>query len=101
MMKGRRVSKKKKQPEDLRRHFQMRCIQRIGAIINDEELKRRMRANLLSHAWRESNIKMHFTVPMDREIEAVYDSSKHEFVTILFKDGKEYEEFMNDGEIFF
>ena len=108
MMKGRWFSKKKKQPEDLRKHFQMRCIQRIGAVINDEELKRRMRANLLSHAWRESNTKMHFTVPMDmlpkgfeREIEAVYDSSKHEFVTILFKDGKEYEEFIHDGEIFF
>ena len=63
-----------------------------------------MKENKLSHAWRESNTKTHFSVPKDllpkdfvREIEVVYDSSKHEFVTVLFKDGKEYEEFLEDG----
>ena len=82
----------------------MRCIQRIGAVIDDAELKRRLKENKLPHAWRESNTKMHFTVPKDllpkdfgREIEVVYDSSKHEFVTVLFKDGKDYEEFLEDG----
>ena len=99
-MKGHWGSKKKKKPEDLHRHFVMRCIQRIGVVINDTELKRRLQANELSPTWRESNTRMHFMVPKDllpkdfgREIEVVYDSSKHEFVTILFKDGKEFEEF--------
>lgn len=103
-MKGRWTSKKKKKPEDLHRHFVMRCIQRIGSVIDDAELKRRLKENKLSPAWRESNTKMHFTVPKDllpkdfgREIEVVYDSSKHEFVTVLFKDGKDYEEFLEDG----
>lgn len=96
--------KRRKKPEDLKRHFSMRCIQRIGIGLDSEELKRRMKANLLVLSWRESNTKVHYIVPSNmlpagfkREVEAVYDSSKHEFVTVLFKDGKEYEEFLEDG----
>ena len=95
--------KKKKKAGNLKRHFKMRCIQRIGAPLDEEELKRRMRANMLSWLWRESNTKTHFSVPRDmlpkgfnREIEVVYDSDRHEFVTILFKDGIEFKEILDE-----
>lgn len=100
-MQNRRTHRKKKKPSDLHRHFVTRCIQRIGAVIDSDELKRLMNNNVLPVSWRESNTKMHFSVPKNllpagfkRDIEAVYDSNKHEFVTVLFKDGKEFEDLM-------
>ena len=83
----------------MKRHFAMRCIQRIGFPIDEVELKARLVANELTRTWRESNIKTHFLVPKDMlpngfpmEIEAVYDSKRHEFVTVLFRGEKESED---------
>lgn len=84
--------KKRKTARDLKRHFSMRCIQRVGFPIDECELKKRMVANALLFTGRESNVKTHFLVPKDmlpvgfsREVEAVYDSKRHEFVTVLFR----------------
>lgn len=96
--------KRKKTPDDLKRHFSVRCIQRVGFPIDEEELKRRMVRHALSFLWKESNTKSHFLVPKDmlpvscmREIEAVYDSKLHEFVTVLFRDGIEFAELAEGG----
>ena len=89
------LHKKQKKARDLKRHFAMRCIQRVGFPIDEVELKKRLVANELTRTWRKSNIKTHFLVPKDMlpvgvptEIEAVYDSKRHEFVTVLFSNAR-------------
>ena len=86
---------KAKTSKDIVHHFKTRCFQRLGIFINEEDLKRRMVKNELPVLWSESNSKTHFQVPTDmlpkgfnREIVAVYDKTRHEFVTVLFKDGR-------------
>ena len=100
-----RNHRKQKKARDLKRHFAMRCIQRVGFPIDEVALKKRLVANALTLTRRESNVKTHFLVPKDmlpngfpREIEAVYDSKRHEFVTVLFGNARTLiEEELNHG----
>ncbi len=87
--------KKAKTAEDVVHHFKMRCFQRLGIFIDIETLKSRMLKHDLPVVWSESNSKTHFQIPADmlpkgfnREVVAVYDKARHEFVTVLFKDGR-------------
>lgn len=63
-------------------------------VLSQDELKKRMGSHRLSVVRRESNTRTHFLVPKDmlpsghsREMVAVYDKSRHYFVTVLFNDG--------------
>ena len=84
---------RKKRRSDLQRHFHLRCMERIGIILHPDELKNRMQNRELEYVRKESNTKTHWLVPKDmlpkdykRRIVAVYDSVRHQFVTVLFDD---------------
>ena len=94
-MRGHTKHKKAKTSKDIVHHFKIRCFQRLGIFIDEGQLKQRMLKHELPVLWSESNSKTHFQVPKDmlpegfnREIVAVYDKTRHEFVTVLFKDGR-------------
>lgn len=85
------MTKKKKKSADVMRHFNRRCMERIGMLLSQKELKNRMLKHELSVVMRESNERTHFLVPQDllpkwhtREMVAVYDKKRHCFVTVLF-----------------
>ena len=86
---------KKKKCSDLQRHFHLRCMERLGIIIHVDELKKRLQEHELKFIRRESNAKTHWLVPKDmlprgftRRVIAVYDSIRHQFVTVLYYHGK-------------
>lgn len=86
--------KKKKSGADIVRHFNIRCIERIGIALPQDELKRRLVNHTLEFVRKESNMRTHWRIPKDllpkghtRDMVAVYDKSRHHFVTVLFNDG--------------
>ena len=86
--------KKKKTKDDIARHFRVRCMERLGAFLSSDELRRRMIERQLKVVCKESSTRTHFLVPKEmlpetctREIVAVYDKKRHDFVTVLFNDG--------------
>ena len=86
------MTKKKKKSADVIRHFNRRCMERIGMLLSQKELKNRMLKHELSVVMRESNERTHFLVPKDmlpnwhkNEMVAVYDKRRHDFVTVLYK----------------
>ena len=89
--------KRKKTSADVVNHFNLRCMERIGMVLSQSELKNRMLEHKLTVVRRESNARTHFLVPKDmlpvwhkREMVAVYDKNRHNFVTVLFKNGGEF-----------
>ena len=86
--------KKRKKGADLIHHFNFRCMERIGIILSQEDLKRRMNNHTLECIRKDSNTRTLFLVPKDmlpkghtREMAVVYDRVRHNFVTVLFNDG--------------
>lgn len=84
---------KKKTRADLQLHFHLRCMERLGIIVHADELKKRMQTGNLKFVRKESNTKSHFLIPKDmlprdftRRVVAVYDSVRHQFVTVLYDD---------------
>ena len=83
---------KKKKPYNVKMHFSKRCIERIGFPIDSNRLKSLLVENKLQNVMRESNNKTHWLVPKellpvewDKEMVAVYDKVRHEFVTVIFR----------------
>ena len=84
--------KKKKKPMQIKMHFLRRCMERIGSPIDSNRLKELMLSNSMEMVCRESNNRTHWLVPKallpkgyEREIVAVYDGVRHEFVTVLYR----------------
>ena len=84
-------SRKKKKPFHVKKHFTRRCLERIGFPIDADKLKELRASNSLQFVYRQSNTRTHWLVPMsllpkgfERELVAVYDSVRHEFVTVLY-----------------
>jgi len=84
---------RKKKSADLQRHFNMRCMERLGIVLHSDELKKKMQSGELEFVRRQSNTKSHFLIPKDmlprdftRRVVAVYDSVRHQFVTVLYDD---------------
>lgn len=86
--------KKAKKRGDVVAHFQRRCMERLGYVIPQDELKADMEAHRLRVHSKQSNTKTHFlyTTKDGREVVVVYDKMRHAFVTVLFP------ELMCDGE---
>jgi hypothetical protein len=89
--------KRKKTGADVINHFNLRCMERIGMVLSQDELKHRMLSHRLRSLGRESNARTHFLVPNDmlpfwhkEEMVAVYDKKRHNFVTVLFNNGGEF-----------
>lgn len=88
------IRKRKKKGADLVHHFNRRCMQRIGVVLPQDELKRRMNKNQLTAVRKMSNTRTLFLIPRDmlppwhrREMLAVYDKERHSFVTVVFRAG--------------
>ena len=93
----RRFNKKKdpKTREIVISHFQKRCIQRLGVILKQRDLKLAMNnPELMVPILRQSNTKTHFKISStflktlgidieNSEIVLVYDKARHNFVTVL------------------
>lgn len=93
----------KKTKEDVVAHFQKRCMERLGFIIRQRDLKTAMdnlNSGLVVFSKRQSNSKSHFRLSGrflesygykndSVDVVAVYDRIRHNFVTVLLygKDG--------------
>ena len=100
----RHKKKEKKTSEDIVAHFQKRCMERLGFIIRQRDLKTAMsdiESGLITPVWKQSCTKTHFKLSEKFlsgygygksetvDVIAVYDRLRHNFVTILLytKDG--------------
>ena len=96
--------KQKKSSEDIVAHFQRRCMERLGFVIRQRDLKDailNLSSGLVVPVWKQSNSKMHFKLSdaflvkygyckgSEIDVVAVYDNLRHNFVTVLLytKDG--------------
>lgn len=78
---------KKKTPEDLVKHFQMRCRERLGFLLTQKYLKEELRAGRLILEEEVSNTRTVFRLPRqwDDDYLVVYDKPRHTFVTVYKK----------------
>lgn len=81
----------KKTAEDIVAHFQKRCHERIGIILNQRLLKQMRADNLLIKVEKQSNIKTKFLLKKEAwngkqllqfDVIVVYDKARHQFVTV-------------------
>ena len=80
----------KKTSEDLVRHFQKRCKERLGFILTQKFLKEELRAGRLVLEEAESRTRKVFRLPRkhDSDYLVVYDKPRHAFVTVYKKGEK-------------
>lgn len=83
-------SKPKKTADDLVKHFQKRCLERIGIILNQRILKTLLAKKKLIAIEKQSNIKTKFRLKKELyngkqmlqfDVMLVYDKTRHAFVT--------------------
>lgn len=81
---------KKKTPEDLVKHFQMRCQERLGFILTQKYLKEELRAGRLILEENVSRTRKVYRLPRkyDSDYLVVYDKPRHTFVTVYRKEEK-------------
>lgn len=81
---------KKKTHNDIIAHFQKRCLERIGIILNQRILKDLLQNHHLKRLCRESNTKTHFLLKREQyngkqmlqfDVVLIYDKLRHGFVT--------------------
>lgn len=71
-------------------HFQKRCLERIGVILNQRMLKDLLVNNQLKKLYSQSNTKTHFLLKKEQyngknmlqfDVVLIYDKLRHAFVT--------------------
>ena len=77
--------KKKKTAEDLVKHFQKRCIERVGYILTQKFLKEEMKNRRLPVLQKQSNSRTLFRLnrKYSEDLVLVYNNSLHTFVTVM------------------
>lgn len=81
------MKRKKKTSDDLIAHFQKRCIERLGYILNQRFLKEEMckRDGLVKKLCRQSNSRSFWKIKRaGTDYVIVYDNIRHCFVTIMY-----------------
>ena len=78
--------KKKKTHDDLVRHFQLRCKERLGYVLTQKFLKEELANRRLPFHSKQSNTRTRYILPRKwgRDLVVVYDKIRHAFVTVLF-----------------
>lgn len=80
-----------KTADDIVQHFQKRCMERIGIILNQRVLKQLMQDRKLVKVERQSLTKTKFRLPKEHyngkqmlqfDVLLVYDKTRHAFVTV-------------------
>ena len=83
-------SKPKKTADDLVKHFQKRCLERIGIILNQRILQTLLAEKKLIAIEKQSNTKTKFRLKKELyngkqmlqfDVMLVYDKTRHAFVT--------------------
>lgn len=106
-----RRHKRCKTHNDIVAHFQKRCLERIGIILNQRILKSLLAENKLRRLYAQSNTKTHFLLRKDQyngaqmlqfDVVVIYDKLRHGFVTTYKYDGRQYSKLMTieDGCLF-
>lgn len=75
-------SKKK----NVKKHFQKRSLERVGVLLNEKELVRKIQNHELEFVERQSNRKTVFRLKyLDKTYRIVYDKQRKQIITILFE----------------
>lgn len=78
-------SKKK----NVKKHFQKRSLERVGVLLNEKELVRKIQNHELEFVERQSNRKTVFRLKyLDKTYRIVYDKLRKQIITILFEAGQ-------------
>lgn len=84
---------------DIVDHFQKRCLERIGIILNQRILKSLCAENKLKPLYAQSHTKTHFLLRKEQyngaqmlqfDVVVIYDKLRHRFVTIYKYDRQQY-----------
>lgn len=84
---------------DIVAHFQKRCIERIGIILNQRILKSLRADNKLRRLYVQSHTKTHFLLRKEQysgaqmlqfDVVVIYDKLRHGFVTTYKYDEQQY-----------
>lgn len=82
----RRRLKHKKTSRICAEHFKTRCCQRLGVVLDQDELKRMMQDGKLKFLRKQSNTKTHWLMKVPstgKNVVLVYDKPRKVFVTVL------------------
>lgn len=94
-----RRRKRCKTHNDIVAHFQKRCLERIGIILNQRVLKKLCAENKLKLLYAQSNTKKHFLLRKEQyngaqmlqfDVVVIYDKLRHGFVTTYKYDRQQY-----------
>ena len=86
--------------DDIIAHFQKRCLERIGIILNQRILKDLLVKNELKRLCSQSNTKTHFLLRKEQyngkqmlqfDVVLIYDKLRHGFVTTYKVEGSKYD----------
>ncbi len=78
-------SKKK----NVKKHFQKRSLERVGVLLNEKELVRKIQNHELEFVERQSNRKTVFRLKyLDKTYRIVYDKQRKQIITILYEVGQ-------------
>lgn len=93
-----RRCKRCKTHDDIVAHFQKRCLERIGVILNQKILKDLLAKHQLKKLCSQSNTKTHFLLKKEQyngklmlqfDVVLIYDKLRHGFVTTYkFEDSR-------------
>lgn len=70
----------------IKSHFQRRSLERIGVLLDDKELVKKIQANELEFVERQSNRVSVFRYKFrEKSYRLVYDKTRKQIITILFE----------------
>ena len=77
--------KSKKTAEDLVKHFQKRCMERVGYVLTQKFLKEEMNNHRLPVLQKQSNSRTLFRLngKYSEDLVLVYNNTLHTFVTVM------------------
>lgn len=77
--------KKKKTAEDLVKHFQKRCMERVGYILTQKFLKEEIKNHRLPVLQKQSNSRTLYRLyrKYSEDLVLVYNNDLHTFVTVM------------------
>ena len=95
-----RRRKRCKTHDDIVAHFQKRCLERIGVILNQRTLRDLLINNKLKKLHSQSNTKTHFLLKKEQyngknmlqfDVVLIYDKLRHGFVTTYPFENSKYD----------
>jgi len=86
-----------KKKECQRKHFEKRCLERVGELLPYKEIVRSIKNSELEFLGKQTNRLVWYLYHYkDNLYILVYDKLRHSLVTILFNDDEEYVRLMED-----